>query len=117
MTANFRKPGLLYPSQTVLTLPSPAPFTTRFHNPSRRATREYRRSLRAAEMAAWEAATPSTDASLKAQTASTASPAEERMFTLLLVLSLAGVVWGLSESARFVEIWQQFVALVRQVIG
>lgn len=120
MTASLQKPGLLHPHRPGLALPSPAPFTARptgFHRGT--ATREYRRTVRAAELAAWEAATPSASAQLRAAATEAArtSPAEQRVFALLMVLAFAGIAWGLADTYRFVERWPHFVAFVRQLLG
>jgi hypothetical protein len=126
MTASFRKPGLLTPGRATLALPLPTPFTARVRTPTRpaesgsgSATREYRRTLRAAELAAWEAAAPSTAAQLRANAAAAAkdSPAEERWFAILLALALIGIAWGLADTFGFVERWPHFVAFLHQLIG
>lgn len=122
MTTNLRKPGLLYPSQTTLALPSPVPFTTRFRPAPRRpalrpTTRELRRAARAAELAAWEAATPNAQLRAHAHAAVQDTPAEKRAFALLAILAGAGILWGAASMFQLVERWPAFVATMRQLAG
>lgn len=122
MTANFRKPGLLYPSQAALALPTPAPFTTRFQPAPRRATprpttKAYRRAARAAELAAWEAATPAAQLRAHARAATQDTPTEKRTFALLALLAALGIGWGLANMFQFVERWPAIVASLRQLIS
>ena len=121
MTANFRKPGLLYPSQSTLALPAPAPFVTRFRPAPRRITREtakkYRRAFRAAEQAAWDAATPAAQLRAHATTSVQDTPAEKFAFAALTVLAALGIVWGLVNMFHLVERWPDIIASVRALIG
>lgn len=122
MKNNFRKPGLLYPSQTTLALPNPAPFITRFRPTPYRTltpatTREQRRALRAAEQAAWEASSPAAQLHLEAMQAAQDTPAEKTVFAVLLGLAAAGIAWGLLDTFHLVERWPAFVAAVRQLLG
>jgi hypothetical protein len=114
---NLRQPGLLPPPTSAATLPQPAPFHTRHQTPARRfrvragaVDRDYLRAARAAEMAAWHAASPSDPGRLHAERK---SRTEEFVFSSILTLALAGVIWGLADSAPL----QTFVSFVRQLIG
>lgn len=121
MKTNFRKRGLVYPSQATLAFPNSAPFVTRFRPAPYRtltpaATREQRRALRAAEQAAWEAASPATELRAQAARAAEDSPAEKFLFSVLLALAAAGVAWGLLTSLHLVERWPAFAAGVRHLL-
>lgn len=124
MTANFRKPGLLYPALSASTLPMPAPFPARSRTSNRRPhanagqTKEYRRAARAAELAVWEATIPSETAMLRAHVADAAqdSATEKWAFRLIAALALTGILWGLVTSFELVEQWPTFVATIRQLI-
>jgi hypothetical protein len=114
---NLRQPGLLPPPTSAITLPQPAPFHTRHQTPARRfrvragaVDRDYLLAARAAEMAAWHAASPSDTGRLHAERN---SRTEEFVFSSILTLALAGVIWGLADSAPL----QTFVSFVRQLIG
>lgn len=119
MTANFRKPGLLYPSQSTLALPTPAPFVTRFRAPTHRTqskdvARKYRRVVRAAEQAAWDATTPAQE-----PTANTVqdTPGEKFAFAVITSLAVAGIVWGLVNSMQLTTRWPKLVTAIRELIG
>jgi hypothetical protein len=123
MTANFRKPGLLYPTLSASTLPAPAPFIQRLRPADRRThvpakTHEHRKT-RTAELAAWEATIPSDTAHLRAHVAEAAqnSLVEKWAFRIIMVLTLTGILWGLLDSFEFMAQWHQFVALIRNAIS
>lgn len=123
--ADLRKPGLLHPPPSAATLPQPAPFGAHRRTPARTfrvraaaANREYHRAVRAAEMVAWNAASPSDTTLFRAAVAAAQfSRTEKLAFNVIFILALVGIVWGLADSVRFVDGWQQFVALVRHLIG
>lgn len=81
------------------------------------ANRDYLRVVRAAEMAAWNSASPSDATLLRAEKIERKSRAEEFAFNVILALALAGVVWGLAGSAPLTSGLQSFVSLVRQLVG
>jgi hypothetical protein len=118
---DLRQPGLLSPPISAATLPQPAPFHTRHQTPARSfrvragaVDREYLRAARAAEMAAWHAASPSDPGPSHSERK---SRTEEFVFRLIFTLALAGVIWGLVESESLENGLQQFVSFVRQLMG
>jgi len=125
LRADFRKPSLLYPSARASTLPTPAPFQERFQPAVRRTrvkptatSREYRRTVHHAELAAWEANLPAAQADLRAAVAAAVkdSPAEKWAFRIITTMAAMGIVWGLVNSFQLVEHWPQFVAAIRQLL-
>jgi len=122
--ADLRKPGLLHPPLSAATLPQPAPFHTRHLTGARTfrvrvgaENRDYRRAIRAAEMTAWNAAPPFDASLLRTEKTERRSRAEELAFNVILALALAGVIWGLADSALLANGLQRVVSLMREWVG
>lgn len=91
--------------------------------------RAYRRALRAAEMASWEAAMPSpstlpertTVREAARVTAGLPRPAEDgaegALFCLVLFATVAALVFGAADSVDFGARWHDFMALVQRLVG
>lgn len=91
--------------------------------------RAYRRALRAAEMASWEAVPPastplpdrSTPHEVARVTVGLPRPAEEgvegALFGLVVFATVAALVFGAADSVDFAGRWHDFVALVQRLVG
>lgn len=89
------------------------------------ASRAYVRFLRNAEMEAWHETAPATGPTatrhgqLRGEVANAlaAGRRESALMAGLLVVAMAAVMGGMALSTRFVTQWEQFVSLLRQLLG
>jgi hypothetical protein len=90
------------------------------HRPARQnptQLRAYRRALRAAEQAAWEAGAPQTTVSTLPSPVSESDRPLDLLFSVLTLASLFALVFGAKSTAAFGQHWDRLVDFVRLVLG
>lgn len=79
--------------------------------------REYRRVLRAAEQAAWDAAEPRPEASSLPSPVMEPDRPATLLFALIALASLMALVFGAESVANFGTHWNRFVEFIRFAVS
>jgi hypothetical protein len=129
MIADFKSAGGIQPDRSGTNTRSTRLFNPKHSHPAlgtsvrlpvTRENRLHLRALRNAELRAWNGASrTNANARLRADVARAASEdkREFRLFASIVVTTAVAVALGVLASIRFVEEHDQFVALVKQLLG
>jgi hypothetical protein len=79
--------------------------------------RAYRRALRAAEQAAWEAGEPRPAVSTLPSPIAESDRPLNLLFSLIALASVMALVFGANSVAQFTAHWDRFVEFVRLAVG